>query len=132
LVDAPGPKLETYSYKSPSSHKADVAVSPFITGFWSFPESDEMPVSLSVGYLTVIASVEALKSGDGDGDVCIMPRGGGNETIRGDGIEVVYALDARMSVELRPTGLELFLACLKLTGLSACGVIDGNMRFYFV
>ena len=48
------------------------------------------------------------------------------------GIEVVYALDARMSVELRPVGLELFLACLKLTGLSACEVIDGNMRFYFV
>lgn len=91
-----------------------------------------MPVSLSVGYLTVIASVEALKSGDGDGDVCIMPRGGGNETIRGDGIEVVYALDARMSVELRPTGLELFLACLKLAGPSASEMNDENMRFYFV
>jgi hypothetical protein len=40
-----------------------------------------VPVSLNAGYLTVIASVEALKSGDGDGNVCMMPRGGGNETI---------------------------------------------------
>jgi hypothetical protein len=36
-----------------------------------------------------------------------------------------------MSVELRPTGLELFLACLKLAGLSAREVIDGNNEVLF-
>jgi hypothetical protein len=83
LIDAFGPKLETYSYKSPSSHKADVAVSPFITGFWTFPESGRSAgvTQRWILTVTVIASVEALKSGDGDGDVCMMPRGGGNETI---------------------------------------------------
>ncbi len=38
----------------------------------------------------------------------------------------------RMSVELRPTGLELFLACLKLVGPFTGKMNDENMRFYFV